>query len=151
MNEYQKLLAYLKILYHNLTTLRRHLVKDIAWFSNHEQIGEWYGEVSAQIDDLVDTGIALGYQEPGIKEAVLEYSVDCLSVQPREPEESFRLILEALRKATGLMQAAEAIVPANVANKLQEYEYHWNKEANFKLAAAIGAHARSDGAEYDDD
>lgn len=28
MNEFQRLIAYLKILYHNLTTLHRNLVKD---------------------------------------------------------------------------------------------------------------------------
>lgn len=151
MNEYQKLLAYLKILYHNLTTLHRNLVKDDAWFANHKQIGKWYEEVSDEIDDLVETGIALGYQESGIKEAVLAFSGECLPVQPRGPEESFRLILGYFRSVAGMMQAAEAVVPASVANKLQEYEYFWNKEANFKLAAAIGEHAHGGGMEPDDD
>ena len=50
-----------------------------------------------------------------------------------------------------MMQAAEAEVPASVVNKLQEYEYEWNKEANFKLAAAIGEHAHGGNVEYDDD
>ena len=49
MNEYQRLLAYLKILYHNLTTLHRNLVKDGAWFANHKQIGKWYEEVASEI------------------------------------------------------------------------------------------------------
>lgn len=151
MNEYQKLLAYLKILYHNLTTLHRNLARDDAWFANHKQIEKWYEEVSNEIDDLVETGIALGYQEPGVKEAVLAFSGECLPVQPRGPEESFRLILGYFRSVAGMMQAAEAIVPASVANKLQEYEYFWNKEANFKLASAIGEHAHSGGMELDDD
>ena len=81
MNEFQRLIAYLKILYHNLTTLHRNLVKDDAWFANHKQIGKWYEEVSDQIDDLVETGIALGYLEPGIKESVLEFSNDCLAAE----------------------------------------------------------------------
>ena len=123
MNEYQKLLAYLKILYHNLTTLHRNLAKDDAWFANHKQIGKWYEEVSGE----------------------------CLPVQPRGPEESFRLILGYFRSVAGMMQAAEAIVPASVANKLQEYEYFWNKEANFKLASAIGEHAPNSSMEFDDD
>lgn len=150
MNEYQKLIAYLKIVYHNLSTLHRNLAKDDAWFGNHEQVGEWYEEISDEIDDLVETGIALGYQEPGIKEAVLEFSSECLPVQQRGPEESYRLILGYLRSVAGLMQKAEASVPASVSNKLQEYEYHWNKEANYKIASAIGE--KSHGAEeYDDD
>lgn len=151
MNEYQKLLAYLKILYHNLTTLHRNLVKDDAWFANHKQIGKWYEEISSQTDDLTETGIALGFLEPGIKEAVLAFSDVCLPVQPREPEESFRLILGYFRSVSSMMQAAEATVPVSVANKLQEYEYYWNKEANFKLAAAIGEHAHGGGMELDDD
>ena len=108
MNEFQRLIAYLKILYHNLTTLHRNLVKDDAWFANHKQIGKWYEEVSDQIDDLVETGIALGYLEPGIKESVLEFSNDCLAVQPRGPEESFRLILGYFRSVAGMMQAADS-------------------------------------------
>lgn len=74
-----------------------------------------------------------------------------MAVQPRGPEESFRLILGYFRSVAGMMQAAEAEVPASVANKLQEYEYEWNKEANFKLAAAIGEHAHGGNVEYDDD
>ena len=46
MNEYQRMIAYMKVLYHNLTTLHRNLADDDAWFGNHEQIGEWYGGVS---------------------------------------------------------------------------------------------------------
>jgi hypothetical protein len=44
------------------------------------------------------------------------------------------------------MQAAEAVVPVSVQNRLQEYEYFWDKESNFKLAAALG-----DGSDIDDD
>ena len=50
-----------------------------------------------------------------------------------------------------MMQATEAIVPANVQNKLQEYEYDWNKEANFKLTSALGERAQGGRVEYDDD
>ena len=59
MTEYQKLLSYLKIAYHNLTTLHRNLVHDAGWFGNHEQLGDWYGQISDQLDDLTETGIAL--------------------------------------------------------------------------------------------
>lgn len=146
MNEYQKLLAYMKILYHNLATLHRNLRKDAAWFANHKQIGKWYGEVAEQVDDLTETGISLGYKELSISEAVLMYSSNVLSTDPRELSESFRLCLDYFRTLARLMQAAESGVPVSVQNKLQEYEYFWNKEANFKLEAAIG-----DGSDIDDD
>ena len=60
MTEYQKLLAYLKIAYNNLTTMHRNLVHDDGWFGNHEQLGDWYNQISDQLDDLTETGIALG-------------------------------------------------------------------------------------------
>lgn len=151
MNEYERLIARMKILYHNLTTLHRNLVRDEAWFANHKQIGKWYEEISDEIDDLTETGIALGYREPSISEAVLAFSGDVLSTEPRRLDETYRLILEYFRELAGMMQAAEAIVPVSVQNKLQEYEYDWNKEANFKLAAALGERAQGGRMEYDDD
>ncbi|RJV96801.1 hypothetical protein DWW15_12845 [Subdoligranulum sp. AF14-43] len=151
MNEYERLIAYMKILYHNLTTLHRNLVKDDAWFGNHKQIGKWYEEVSGEIDDLAETGIALGYKEPSISDAVLAFSNEVVATQPRRLEETYRMILEYFRRLAGMMQAAETIVPVSVQNKLQEYEYDWNKEANFKLAAALGERASDGRIEYDDD
>lgn len=151
MNEYERLIAYMKILYHNLTTLHRNLVKDDAWFGNHKQIGKWYEEVSGEIDDLAETGIALGYKDPSISDAVLAFSNEVVATQHRRSEETYRMILEYFRRLAGMMQAAETIVPVSVQNKLQEYEYDWNKEANFKLAAALGERASDGRIEYDDD
>lgn len=151
MNEYERLMAYMKILYHNLTTLHRNLVRDVGWFGNHKQIGKWYEEVSSQIDDLAETGIALDYREPSISDAVLAFSGTVLPTAQREFEETLRLILGYVRELADMMQAAESLVPDNVANKLQEYEYYWNKEANFKIAAALGERARGGRMEAEDD
>ena len=38
MNEMERLVAFLKIQYHNLTTLHRHLTNDPAWFEDHWNI-----------------------------------------------------------------------------------------------------------------
>ena len=138
MTDFQKLLAYLKIAYHNLTTLHRNLVHDAGWFGNHEQLGEWYGQISDQLDDLTETGIALGFAEPSIKDAVLAYSGDVITCEPRELPETLRMTQGIFYRIIDLMQDAEKTVPAAIANKLQEYEYHWNKEANYKIAHAIG-------------
>ena len=154
MNEVQKLLAYLKIAYNNLTTLHRNLVHDAGWFGNHEQLGEWYGQLSDQLDDLTETGIALGFAEPTIKDAVLAYSGDVITCEPRELSETLRMTQGIFHRIIELMQDAEKTVPAAVANKLQEYEYHWNKEANYKIAHAIGNGAGRGGpasVEDDDD
>ena len=151
MDEFQKLLAYLKIAYHNLTTLHRNLVHDAGWFGNHEQLGEWYGQISDQLDDLMETGIALGIAEPSIKDAVLAYSGDVITCEPRELPETLRMTQDIFHRIIDMMQDAEKTAPAAIANKLQEYEYHWNKEANYKIAHAIGSAGRGGPTVEDDD
>lgn len=153
MNEFQRLIMYLKIQIHNFGTLHRHLSGDSSWFENHEQLDEWDSQLSDQCDDLIEVGMALGYEEPGIKDAVLAFSGELLDIQPRECQETFGIAREIMRSVAGMMQAAEAIVPASVANKLQEYEYHWNKEANYKIAQMLGEGSRptKHTPAYDDD
>ena len=138
MTEYQKQICFLKIAYHNLTTLHRNLVHDAGWFGNHEQLGDWYNQISDQLDDLTETGITLGIAEPSIKDAVLAYSGDVITCEPRELPETLRMTQGIFHRIIDMMQAAESTVPAAIANKLQEYEYHWNKEANYKIAHALG-------------
>lgn len=151
MNDFQKLLAYLKIAYHNLTTLHRNLVHDAGWFGNHEQLGDWYSQISDQLDDLTETGISLGFAEPSIKDAVLAYSGDIITCEPRELSETLRMTQSIFHRIIDLMQDAGKVVPATVVNKLQEYEYHWNKEANYKIARALGSGAGRGGPVVEDD
>ena len=151
MNEFQKLICFLKIAYHNLTTLHRNLVHDAGWFGNHEQLGDWYSQISDQLDDLVETGLSMGFAEPSIKDAVLAYSGDIITCEPRELPETLRITQNILLKAADMMRAAEGIVPAAAVNKLQEYEYYWNKEANYKIAHAIGESAGRGGPVVEDD
>lgn len=137
MNDYQRLIMFLKVQIQNLGTLHRHLSGDEAWFSNHKQIDEWQGQLSAQCDDLTEVGMALGYEEPGIKDAILSFGNELLDIQPRDCRETFTTIRDIMRSVAGMMQATEPITPASVTNKLQEYEYHWNKEANYKIAQML--------------
>ena len=53
-------------------------------------------------------------------------------------KETFGTAREIMRSISGMMQAAEKEVPASVQNKLQEYEYYWNKEADYKIARMLG-------------
>ena len=153
MNEFQRLIMFLKIQIQNFGTLHRHLSGDNAWVENHEKLDEWQGQLSNQCDDLTEVGIALGYEEPGIKDAVLAFGADLMDIQPRDCRVTFETAREIMRSVAGMMQAAEAIVPASVANKLQEYEYYWNKEADYKIAQMLGRDrpARPVALEYDDD
>lgn len=138
MTEFQRLIMFLKIQIHNFGTLHRHLSGDMAWFENHEQIDEWQSTLSDQCDDLIEVGMALGYEEPGIKDAVLAFGNELLDIQSRDCKVTFNIVREAMRSTAGMMQAAEKEVPASVSNKLQEYEYFWNKEADYKIAQMLG-------------
>lgn len=153
MNELQRLVMFLKIQIHNFGTLHRHLSGDMAWFENHEQLDEWGKELSAQCDDLTEVGMALGFEEPGIKDAVLAFGGELLDIQPRDCRTTFETAREIMRSVAGMMQAAETIVPASVTNKLQEYEYYWNKEAGYKINQMLGRGGMKPPAPtvYDDD
>lgn len=153
MNEFQRLIMFLKIQVHNFGTLHRHLAGDSSWFENHEQLDEWQSQLSDQCDDLTEVGMALGYEEPGIKDAVLTFGGDLLDIQSRDCRETFGRAREIMRSVAGMMQAVEPMVPASVSNKLQEYEYYWNKEADYKIAQMIGERSgrRSPMMEDDDD
>lgn len=153
MDEYQRLIMFLKIQIQNFGTLHRHLSGDNAWFENHEQLDEWQSTISEQCDDLTEIGMALGYAEPGIKDAVLAFGNELLDIQPRDCRETFSIAREIMRSVAGMMQAVEPIVPASVQNKLQEYEYFWNKEADYKIAQMLGGMQgdKKLEMEYDDD
>lgn len=138
MNEFQRLIMFMKVQIHNFGTMHRHLSGDMAWFENHEQLDEWGSQLSDQCDDLAEVGMALGYEEPGIKDAVLTFSDKLLDIVPRDCRTTFETAREIMRSVAGMMQAVEPMVPASVANKLQEYEYYWNKEADYKIAQMMG-------------
>lgn len=152
MNEYQRMLMYLKVMMCNLAILHHNVVGD-GWFEAHGELDRWQGDIADYLDDLIERGIALGYQEPTIAEAVLAFQTDVLPADKRRRDETYRIVMEYMRSAAGLMQASEAIVPVDVQNKLQEIEYYLNKEANYKLAAALGGikQRKKTEPEYDDD
>ena len=96
--------------------------------------------------------MALGFEEPSIKDAVLQFGGDLLDIQPRDCRTTFETAREIMRSVAGMMQAVETMVPASVTNKLQEYEYYWNKEADYKIAQMMGRGMAKPAAEvYDDD
>jgi DNA-binding ferritin-like protein len=137
MNAFQKLLCLMKIQHNNLTTLHRNLVKDVGWFGNHPQLGEWYETLFDQLDDLTEIGLSLGFKEPTISEACAA-GYEILDTVTRELNDTYTRALGILRSIIAAMESAEAGSPPDVVNKLQEYIYYWRKEANYKLAHALG-------------
>lgn len=152
MNEYQRMVMYLKILLCNLSILHHNVVGD-GWFEAHEQLDRWQGEIAAYTDDLIERGIALGYREPTIAEAVLAFQGDVLPADKRYREATYRILMGGLRYAAGLIEACEPAVPPDVQNKLQEVVYYLNKEAGYKLAAALDDRQpyRGGAPDYEDD
>lgn len=146
MNEFQRMLAFLKILQCNLAVLH-HGASGDGWFEVHSYLDDVQEKLAELTDDLIEAGIALGFTEPTIADAVLLFQRDVLPAMKRERKETYHITREAFRSAAGLMQASEGIVPASVANKLQECEYWLNKEADYKLAGALGI----GGERHDDD
>lgn len=146
MNEFQRMLAFLKVLQCNLAVLH-HGVSGEGWFEAHGYLDDVQEKLAELTDDLIEAGIALGFTEPTIADAVLLFQRDVLPAIKRERKETYHITREAFRSAAGLMQASEGIVPASVANKLQECEYWLNKEADYKLAGALGI----GGERHDDD
>ena len=146
MNEFQRMLAFLKVLQCNLAVLH-HGVSGVGWFEVHGYLDDVQEKLAELTDDLIEAGIALGFTEPTIADAILLFQRDVLPAVKRERKETYSITREAFRSTAGLMQSAEGIVPASVANRLQECEYWLNKEADYKLAGALG----SGGERHDDD
>lgn len=158
MNEFQKLLMYLKIQYHNFGVLHRHLSGDAGWFENHEELEEWRDCAAKQLDELCEEAQALGFSEPGLKDALLAFGGEEVAPAPRDLQETFRIIQGIARSIAEMMQAAEKDVPPYAAGRLQEMEYKWNKLADYKLARALGGAGQpvagkppAAPVEYDDD
>ena len=134
MNNYQRLLMYLKVLVCNLGLLHRNLINDSAWFSNHEQLSEWENQTKEVCDDLIEAGLALGFKEPTINDSILAFQNKTLSRDQRRLKETYSIVYEDFRELCGLLEIVRQEVPVNIQAKIDEYQYYFNKEANYKLA-----------------
>ena len=137
MNEYERLCAFLKIVVANLYVLHHNLVGG-NWFSDHERLGDYYEKLADIADAVIERGLSLGYREPPISEAVLAFSGDVLSAENRSARESFAEVRACFRSIAGMMAAVEPETPPDVQNKLQEWQYWLNLEADYKLARLLG-------------
>ena len=119
MNTYQDLTSYLKILYQNLGTLHHNLVGK-SFFVIHPLLEEWYEKIGEMADDLIERGISLGYAEPSIKDAVLAYSSELLSVENRECEDTIKLTQGNFITLVEKMTMAKDGLPVDVQNKVRK-------------------------------
>lgn len=137
MNEYQRMTAFLKIVYQNLGTLHHNLVGP-NFFTIHEQLGDWYSKIGDTLDDLIERGIPLGNAEPSIKDAVLMYSNDLLPVTNRECHDSISLAYDNFIRTVELMMNARETAPMDVQSKIDDYVFYLRKEADYKMQHFLG-------------
>lgn len=141
MNAFQDLICRMKIGQHDLQTLH-HYVKGGggAWGPAHEQLGGYYDTLAAMTDDLVEIGISVGIDEPGIAEAVKH----CPPAVPSKPIEITPALKKAQEILTGISDLMQAIGDEldddqrYIQGKLDGYVYDLRKEADYKLDAAVG-------------
>lgn len=150
MDSFQSLTAYLKIVYQNLGTLHHNLVGK-SFFVIHPLLGEWYEQIGEMTDDLIERGIPLGHAEPSIKDAILAYSNELLSVENRECEDTIRLTQMNFITLVEKMTMAKDGLPVDVQNKIDEYIYYLRKEADYKMSQYLGGMPNTSTVDIDDD
>lgn len=125
------LLILLKVANHNIQVLHRNLVGD-GWFADHAQLGEYYEKVQDVFDDLCEVFNGLGVKEPTMAES----TEDEITIEDRDCVESYILVKEMFEEIIAEINRIKD-VPADVTNKLQEYQEYFRKEVEFKLARAV--------------
>lgn len=136
MNEFERFCAMLKIAYENFVVLHHQIVGD-SWREAHEWMADLYEAVQECADDMTEIGIGLGYREATIADAVLAFQGDIITSEPRRRTETYEIARGILRTLSGMAEAAKAVVPTDVQNKLDEYAYEFDKQANYKLERAL--------------
>jgi len=132
----KKLISMLKVVYENLHVLHRNIGGNV-WFGDHETFGGYYEKIEDFKDDTIEIGIALGYKEIGLAEAVENYtSINGSESYPAE--KAYKLAQQYFRDLLKEYDAIKKEVPADVASKFEEYQYWLRKEADYKIAKRLG-------------
>lgn len=117
---YVDMLKYLKVLYHDTSTLH-HNIKGANFFANHEALGDMYEHVADMLDDLIELGMTIGIFEPSIEDS-LKYKPS-IPVRFYTANEAFSIVVDEFKKAIELMENAKNFAPADIKNKIEEYEH----------------------------
>lgn len=132
MKEYQDLIKMLKVYYHNISILHRHIASD-EWFSTHEKLNEYYDHIADDIDELCEVGLSIEIDEPTIRQSL--DSVEELEIKNRSAQDSFNIVKGYFNEIIAQINRINN-VPADVISLLQEKQLYYRKEANYKLFRA---------------
>ncbi len=138
MNDFERLIAFLKIAQDNMAILHRHLTSREGWFSGHEKLGEWYEKIGAQLDDLAELGLMSGRVEPTLKDAVELYSDKIINAYNRNYDETMNAAADIMRDIAKMMISISE-GPPDIIKRLQNDGYKWNKIANYMIARATNS------------
>jgi len=134
MNEYQKLIAKLKVTREDMRTLHHHLVGP-NWFGTHEVLGEYYAKFDDIADHIVEIGLSQGITDVPIDEAVQAFPL--LPIEDRNEAESYSLAQQIFLDVDSLMQdVIDAIEDGWVISMLNNYQEWLHLEADYKMARA---------------
>ena len=117
---YVDMVKYLKSLYHDVSVLH-HNIKGANFFANHEALGDMYEDIAEMLDSLIELGMTIGILEPSIEDS-LKYK-PTIPVRLYTANEAFSIIVDEFKKAIELMENAKNFVPADIKNKIEEYEH----------------------------
>lgn len=125
----QELVTCFKTYTENMQVLHRN-VYGIDFYPTHEQLGTYYDMLQGMTDDITEVGIGLGYKEEKFD------TTELIEIKDRTSKDSFT---EVKKMFDDIIVRINRVtdVPADVINKLQEYQETLRKESTYKLAKAI--------------
>jgi DNA-binding ferritin-like protein len=131
----KKLISILKVVYENFHVLHRN-VNGLVWFGDHETLAGYYEKIEEMKDDTIEIAIALGHQEPGLAEAVENYT-PINGYKEYTGTEAFQLAQKYFKDVHAAYEEILKEVPHDVLAKFEEYQYWLRKEADYKLAKRL--------------
>lgn len=128
------IIKYLKVVYENIFTLHHNIISS-NFYAAHEKLGEYYEKVQSIIDELVEVADTMGIKEPSIIESINTFKgVESILVgKPYTAEESFTLVKEYFNNIIKLLEIVKEKQVGYIKNKLEELQYYFNLEANYKI------------------
>jgi DNA-binding ferritin-like protein len=127
-----RLLAMLKVIEQNIGVLHRHII-GANWFQNHEKLEEYYKYVADAKDDLIEIALTIGFREPTMGDSLSVYKEIQAPITSYSEAICFTDVSQYFTDLVHEMEEVKETVPSDVAAKLDEYQYFFRKESNYKL------------------
>ena len=128
--DYKDLISYLKVCTQDLQTLHRHLRSD-KFFSEHEQLGDYYDKVGEILDAVIELGLSLGYEDVSIAVGIEKFGL--LDERDYSTKEAFNNVYKEFNNVINIIEIIKPNLTGFVVSKLEEFQYYFQIEANYKI------------------